>query len=148
MSSIDRFTNLAKGVLADGQKRLEAGGGLSGAARRVGRQAREAALSAKEVVEDGLTSLTEDTPPDAVDPELAAAREEVDGLRAAPRTPTSPRASAPVSSSDPLSRELEALDVRLRTGAIDRATWEAERTVVLDAADRASAQPTPRRRTL
>jgi len=146
MSSIDRLTNLARGVISDGQKRFEEGGGLTGAARRVGKQAREAAETAREAVQEGLSSLSEEGAPVVADPARAAAEEEVASLRPRPRRSVSP--STPAPQSDALSKKLAALDARLHSGAIDKPTWESERAVLLDAHDRAVSGRTPRRRTL
>lgn len=150
MSSIDRLANLAKGVISDGQKRFDAGGGLSGAARRASTKARAAAESARTAVEEGWSGLTDVSTDDAdplVDPALAAARSEVDDLRAA--SSIQERASSPApAATDGLSAELAALDAQLRAGDLNRAQWEDARTRLLDAHDRASTDRSPRRRTL
>ena len=149
MSSFDRLTNLARGVLADGQKRLDAEGGLAGVARRAGAQARSAAESAREAVQEGLTGGALPSSVLADDPALVAAREEVEGLRPPPPSVSSrPTDTAGPRVPGALSDQLAALDMRLRAGQIDNATWEAERTRLLDAHDREATARSPRRRTL
>jgi hypothetical protein len=149
MSSFDRLTNLARGVLADGQKRLDAEGGLAGVARRAGAQVRSAAESAREAVHEGLSEGALPSSGLVEDPALVAAREEVEGLRLPPESvPSRPTHPSGPRGSSALSEQLAALDVQLRSGQLDKPTWEAERTRLLDAHDREATARSPRRRTL
>lgn len=153
MSAIDRLANLARGVVADGQKRFDAGGGLEGATQRVSDRARELAESARQVVEGGLPGGPDAESGTAAPSEWSRARAEVDGLASAPSTrptasSTPARASSATASDATLSAGLAELDEKLRAGSIDRPTWEADRAALLDAHDRTSRPRTPRPRTL
>ena len=151
MSSINRFTNLARGVLADSQKQFEAKGGLEGAARRVGDRVREVAESTRTAVAEGIGSLSEADDPPLVDPALEAARREVANLKSvagAQGTSASTLKAEAAAASEGLAGELQRLDARLHAGELSRAEWEGERSRLLDAHDRASSRTTPRRRTL
>jgi hypothetical protein len=151
MSSIDRFTNLARGVLADSQKQLEAEGGLEGAARRMGARVREVAESTRSAVAEGIGSLSETGDPPLIDPALEAARREVANLKS---VAGAHGVSAPTTTAEDatppkgLAGELRGLDDRLHAGQLSRAEWEVERSRLLDAHDRAASRSTPRRRTL
>ena len=150
MSSIDRFTNLARGVLADSQKQLEANGGLEGAARRMGARVREVAESTRSAVSEGIGGLADPDGPPLVDPALEAARREVANLQsvAAERLSARPGKADAGSSSEGLAGELGRLDARLHAGELSRAEWEVERSRLLDVHDRTSSRSTPRPRTL
>lgn len=152
MSPIDRFTNLARGVLSDSKKQFEADGGLEGAARRVGQRVRDVAESTRSAVQDGLAARTDADDPPLIDPALEAARREVADLKAsaaAARAVSGARGgSASPTRLDGIAAELAKLDGRLRSGALSRAEWEAERARVLDAHDRSTAQTKARKRTL
>jgi hypothetical protein len=151
MSSIDRFTNLARGVIADSQKQFDANGGLEGAARRVGQRVREVAENTRSAVNQGLSGRPDADDPPLVDPALEAARREVAELKATTANPgrsTRSSVSVPSAEVEGVAAELARLDERLRSGALSRVEWEAERTRLLDAHDRSTARTTPRRRTL
>ncbi|HCH64380.1 MAG: hypothetical protein CL927_20895 [Deltaproteobacteria bacterium] len=149
MSSIDRLTNLARGVLADGQKQFEDNGGLEGAARRVGERVRAVAESTRSAVNQGLTAPAASDDPPLLDPALAAARREVAELKDSSVARASSAAAASVRAPQSgLASELARLDERLRSGMLSQGEWEAERSRLLDAHDRSTARSTPRRRTL
>ncbi len=151
MSSIDRLANLARGVLADGQKQFEAKGGLEGAARRMGSKVREAAESTRSAVAEGISSLADADDPPLIDPAREAARREVAELKsmdASYRGPAPSKGVADGPLSEGLAGELRRLDDRLHAGDLSRAEWEVERSRLLDAHDRAASRSTPRRRTL